>query len=42
MNNRNFPADKTIEQRGLADIRPSNNRHVGQRVGLIVTKAVRI
>jgi hypothetical protein len=35
MNNRNFPTNKTIEQRGLAYIRPSDNRHVGQRVGLI-------
>jgi hypothetical protein len=29
MNNRNFPADKPIEQRGLAYIRPSNNHYVG-------------
>jgi hypothetical protein len=35
MNNRNLPANKTIEQRGLAYIRPSDNRHVGQRVGPI-------
>ena len=32
---RNFPADKAIEQRGLAYIRPSDNRHIGQRVGHI-------
>ena len=35
MNNRNFPANKTIEQCGLAYIRPSDNRHVRQRMGLI-------
>jgi hypothetical protein len=35
MNNRNFPANKTDEQRGLAYIRPSDNRHVGQRVALM-------
>src|SRR5262249_24122358 len=30
MNNRNFPASKTVEQRRLAYIRPSDNRDVGQ------------
>ena len=35
MNNGNFPADKTIEQRGLTYIRPSDNCHIRQRVGLI-------
>ena len=34
MNNRNLPADKTIKQRGLAYIRPSDDRDIGQRVGL--------
>ena len=35
MNDRNFPANKTVEQRGLAYVRPSDNRHVGQRVDVI-------
>ena len=35
MNNRNVPTNKTIEQRGLAYIRPSDNRHVGQRADVI-------
>jgi hypothetical protein len=35
MNNCNFPANKTIEQRGLAYVRPSDNRYVGQRVVLM-------
>jgi hypothetical protein len=35
MDNRNFPADKTVEQRRLAYVRPSDNRHVGRRVGVI-------
>jgi hypothetical protein len=36
MNNRNFPASKTVEQRRLAYIRPSDNRHLGQQVALIL------
>jgi hypothetical protein len=35
MNNRNFPANKTVEQRRLAYVGPSDNRHVGQRVRVI-------
>ena len=35
MNNRNLSADETIEQSGLAYVRPSENRYVGQRIGLI-------
>jgi hypothetical protein len=35
MNNRNLATDKTVEQRGLTHIRPSDDRHVGQCMGLI-------
>ena len=35
MDDGNLSADKTIEQRGLAYVWPSDNRDIGQRIGLI-------
>jgi hypothetical protein len=42
MHNGNFSADETIEQCGLAYVRPSDNRHVGQGVSIIHQSSPRL